>query len=181
MDNDTNMCLFTICISSYLEMSLFGRDFLFFSFVCCLRGQRCCPSQAGRCLRVGEGRLRPIRTKHLPGLLGHLCWDLLCWCGPPRCSDAQTCPTLASPWTVVHQAPLSMGSSRQESWSGLAFPPPGESFQPRHRTCTTCISCIGRWILYHCTTWETHPHRYLSVSLWRGGDSQAVQGKRALP
>ena len=26
------------------------------------------------------------------------------------------------PWTVVHQAPLSMGFSRQEYWSGLPFP-----------------------------------------------------------
>ena len=32
---------------------------------------------------------------------------------------------LASPWTVAHQAPLSVGFSRQEYWSGLAFPSPG--------------------------------------------------------
>ena len=29
-----------------------------------------------------------------------------------------------TPRTVVHQAPLSMGFSRQEYWSGLPFPPP---------------------------------------------------------
>ena len=29
-----------------------------------------------------------------------------------------------TPWTVVHQAPLSMGFSRQEYWSGLPFPSP---------------------------------------------------------
>ena len=29
-------------------------------------------------------------------------------------------------WTVAHQAPLSMGFSRQDSWSGLPFPPPGD-------------------------------------------------------
>ena len=28
------------------------------------------------------------------------------------------------PWTVDHQAPLSMGLSKQEYWSGLPFPPP---------------------------------------------------------
>ena len=39
---------------------------------------------------------------------------------------AQLCPTLATPWTAAHQAPLSMGFSRQEYWSGLPFPPPGE-------------------------------------------------------
>ena len=30
----------------------------------------------------------------------------------------------ATPWTVAHQAPLSVGVSRQECWSGLPFPPP---------------------------------------------------------
>ena len=30
----------------------------------------------------------------------------------------------AIPWTVAHQAPLSMGFSRQEYWSGLPFPSP---------------------------------------------------------
>ena len=32
----------------------------------------------------------------------------------------------ATPWTVAHQAPLSMGFSRQEHWSGLPFPLPGD-------------------------------------------------------
>ena len=34
-------------------------------------------------------------------------------------------------WTVVCQAPLSMGFSRQEYWSGFPFPSPEESSQPR--------------------------------------------------
>ena len=37
----------------------------------------------------------------------------------------------ATPWTVGHQAPPSMGFSRQESWSGLPFPPPGDLPNPR--------------------------------------------------
>ena len=37
----------------------------------------------------------------------------------------KSCLTLANPWTVAHQAPLSMGFSRQEYWSGLPFPSPG--------------------------------------------------------
>ena len=36
----------------------------------------------------------------------------------------KSCMTLATPWTVVCQAPLSMGLSRQEYWSGLPFPSP---------------------------------------------------------
>ena len=31
-----------------------------------------------------------------------------------------------TPWTVAHQAPPSMGFSRQEYWSGLPFPSPGD-------------------------------------------------------
>jgi len=30
------------------------------------------------------------------------------------------------PWTVAHQAPLSVGFPRQEYWSGLSFPSPGD-------------------------------------------------------
>ena len=35
-----------------------------------------------------------------------------------------------APWTVAHQAPLSMGFSRQEHWSGLPCPPPGDLPDP---------------------------------------------------
>ena len=38
---------------------------------------------------------------------------------------AQSCLTATS-WTIAHQAPLSMGFSRQEYWSGLPFPSPGD-------------------------------------------------------
>ena len=36
------------------------------------------------------------------------------------------CPTLVTPWTIALQAPLSMGFSRLEYWSGLSFPSPGD-------------------------------------------------------
>ena len=35
-----------------------------------------------------------------------------------------------TPWTVAHQAPLSMGFPRQEYWSGLPFPSPGDLPNP---------------------------------------------------
>ena len=37
---------------------------------------------------------------------------------------------LLTPWNVALQAPLSMGCSRQEHWSGLPFPPPGDLPNP---------------------------------------------------
>jgi len=42
----------------------------------------------------------------------------------------QSCPTLATPWTVPRHAPQSMEFSRQEYWSGLPFPSPGDLPDP---------------------------------------------------
>ena len=41
-----------------------------------------------------------------------------------------SCSALVTPWTIAHQAPLSMGFSRQEYWSGLPFPSPGDLPNP---------------------------------------------------
>ena len=43
---------------------------------------------------------------------------------------AKLCLTLAIPWIVACQAPLSMGCSRQEYWSGLPFPSAGDLPDP---------------------------------------------------
>ena len=59
------------------------------------------------------------------------------------------CLTLETPWTVACQAPLSMGFSRQEYWSGLPFPSPGDFSQPRNWTRVSCIA--GRFF----TNWAT--------------------------
>ena len=45
------------------------------------------------------------------------------------CSDAQS-RLFVTPWTVALQAPLSMGFSRQEYWSGFPFPPLGDLPDP---------------------------------------------------
>ena len=39
-------------------------------------------------------------------------------------------PLFVTPWTVAYQAPPSMGFSRQECWSGLPFPSPGDLPDP---------------------------------------------------
>ena len=49
------------------------------------------------------------------------------WVG---CLVAQSCPRLATPWTVASQAPLSMGFPKQEYWSGLPFPSPEDLPDP---------------------------------------------------
>ena len=65
---------------------------------------------------------------------------------PKAMNDSPFCAVLsgsvvsnsATPWTVTCQAPLSTGFPRQEDWSGLPFPPPGDlpnpEIQPRSPT-----------------------------------------------
>ena len=53
----------------------------------------------------------------------------LCACplsGQVRAIAVQLLSRVTAPWTVAHQAPLSMEFSRQEYWSGLPFPLPGD-------------------------------------------------------
>ena len=64
------------------------------------------------------------------------------------CQIASVVSNFATLWTVTHQAPLSMGFSRQEYWSGLSCPPPGDLPSPGIQP-TSLVSYIGRWILYH--------------------------------
>ena len=47
-----------------------------------------------------------------------------------RAKSLQLCLTLLTPWTVAHQAPLSMGFSRQEYWSMLPCPSSGDFPDP---------------------------------------------------
>ena len=55
-----------------------------------------------------------------------------------------SCVRLCDQWTVARQAPLSMGFSRQEYWSGCHA-----RLQGVCPIQVSCVSCLGRWILYH--------------------------------
>ena len=57
--------------------------------------------------------------------------------GSAPLSHVQFFPT---PWTVDHQAPLSMEFSRKEYWSGLPFPPPGDLPNPEMEPALTFAS-----------------------------------------
>ena len=69
----------------------------------------------------------------------------------------QSYPTLSDPWTAAYQAPLSMGFSRQEYWSGLPLPSPAEfstvSLIPLQATMTSFLQ-LPNWsihtFLVHC-------------------------------
>ena len=51
---------------------------------------------------------------------------------------------------LIHrQAPLSMEFSRQQYWSGLSFPSPGNLPSPGIELTAHYVSCIGKLVLYH--------------------------------
>ena len=60
------------------------------------------------------------------------------------CSCVQLFVTL---WTVAHQAPLPMGFSRQEYWSGMPCPLPGDLIDPGIEPKSPAASAL-QWILY---------------------------------
>ena len=81
--------------------------------------------------------------------IGHLpLIRLRCQESEPRACVLSHVQLFATPWTVAHQAPLSMGFSRQEYWCGLHILLQGSS-RPRDRTHISCIFCIGSRVLYH--------------------------------
>ena len=67
-------------------------------------------------------------------------------------------------WTVALQAPLSMGFSRQEYWSGLLCPPPGDLPNPGIEPPSLLSPALAGGFFTTSTTWSNQPHSY-SVTL----------------
>ena len=63
-------------------------------------------------------------------------------------------------WTVAHQTPLSMGFFRQEYWSRLPFPPPGDLPYPGIEPASPVTSAL-QWILYRATR-----EAWIHVHVW---------------
>ena len=64
-------------------------------------------------------------------------------------------------WTVTHQAPLSMGFSRQEYWSGLPCPPPGDFLDPGVKPTSLVSPTLAGGFFTTSATWEA-----LFTELW---------------
>ena len=60
----------------------------------------------------------------------------------------------ATPWTVAHQAAPSMGFSRQEYWSGLPFPYPGDLPDPGIEPVSLMSPALAGGFFATSTTWE---------------------------
>ena len=59
-----------------------------------------------------------------------------------------------TPWIVAHQAPLSMGFFRQEYWSGLPWPPPGDLPDPGIEPISFMSPALAGGFCITTTTWE---------------------------
>ena len=79
-------------------------------------------------------------------------------CVLSRFSHAQHFATL---WIVAHQAPLSVGFSRQEYWTGLLCPPPGDLSNPRTEPLSLMSSTLLGVFFASTATWEA---QYLGIA-----------------
>ena len=61
-----------------------------------------------------------------------------------------------TPWIVACQAPLSMGSSRQEYWNGLLCPPPGDLPDPGIEPTPRASHALAGGFFIINATWEAH-------------------------
>ena len=69
-------------------------------------------------------------------------------CGPSRAQ------LFVTPWTVARQAPLSMGFSRQEYWSEVPFPPPGDLSDPGIKHGSPSFPALAGGFFTTMTPWE---------------------------
>ena len=85
-----------------------------------------------------------------------------------RAKSLQSRPPRATPWTVVRQAPLSMGILQARILEWVAISSSRGSSQPRDQTHISCVFFIGR-ILYRWATWAAHDP-LINISKWINGN-----------
>ena len=99
-----------------------------------VRCQVCCWSITNQCLTLCDPRDSSPPGSTVPGTLQArtLEWVAIsfsnAWKRKVKVKSLSRVLLLATPWTAAHQAPLSMGFSRQEYWSGVPSPSPQERF-----------------------------------------------------
>ena len=74
-------------------------------------------------------------------------------CMPSCFSHVCLCATL---WSIARQASLSMRFSRQEYWSGLPCPPPGDLLDPGVKPMSLCLAALASGLFPTSMTWEAH-------------------------
>jgi len=96
-------------------------------------------------------------------------------------SCSVTSDSSITPWTVAHQAPLSVGFPRQEYWSGLPCPPSGDLPRPEIEPASPTLPTnslplshqgsarILEWIAYPFSCRSSRPRNWTGVSCIAGG------------
>ena len=100
--------------------------------------------------------------------------DQICVCGVKSCS------TLCNPMAVAHQAPLSMGFSRQEYWSGLPCPLAGDLPDTGVEPTSLTSPALAGGFFTTSDTWQALDQIYNSINQWweyiitlgKGGNSK---------
>ena len=69
---------------------------------------------------------------------------------------------LATPWTAAHQAPPSMGFSRQEYWSGVPLPSPGKMLQHYYTYTSVIPVSLGVMVQTELLMLEVYKHMLYS-------------------
>ena len=106
-------------------------------------------------LPEGQDPALPTSRRHTPFPPGslhkplNLSLDLLLSFSWKVLSDS-----FSTPWTVACQAPLSLWFPRQEYWSSLPFPSPGDLPDPGIESKSPALAGMGTWILHHRTSRE---------------------------
>ena len=77
------------------------------------------------------------------------------WCTLDFVLHAQLHLTVCNPMDCSLPVSSAHGifQARNSEWVAISYS--RGSFQPRDWTHISCVSCIGKWILYHCANWET--------------------------
>ena len=92
------------------------------------------------------------------------------------CTCTQSCPTLCDSWTVAQQAPPSVGFSKQEYYSELPFPTPGDLPDPGIEPTSLASPALAGRFFTTRPTWEAILGVCLLNDLCRGNDSKVLTG-----
>ena len=90
------------------------------------------------------------------------------WQFTMRLSVTSVVSDSATPWTGAHQAPLSMGFPRQEYWSGLPCPSPGDLPDPGIEPVSLMTLALADMLLTTSATWQAQPWGWCGANI--GGE-----------
>ena len=89
------------------------------------------------------------------------------------CPDTQLCPTLCDPMdcSLPGSSVHGIFQARILEWVAISYS--WGSSRPKDQSCFSCVSCIGRWILYHWVTWKFWESYETPFDPWMRGLQQS--------